>query len=101
VEDLVQHLPKVATGLSFQRVTPNYELYHVTENRGQDDLHSEPQWIGEFWHTEINLVREIWKVLLEIGQVRNRQIAELVYRREERVDIQAMQERARQVVTEG
>ena len=96
MEDLVRHLPKLATGPSFQRVTPDHELYHVTENRGQEDLHPEPQWIEECWHREINLGRETYKILLEIGQVRNRQIAELVYRREERADMQAMQERARQ-----
>jgi hypothetical protein len=100
VEDLVQHLPKLATGPSFHRVTRDHELYHVTENRGQEDLHPEPQWIEECWHREINLGRETYKILLEIGQVRNRQIAELVYRREERADMQAMQERARQVVRE-
>jgi hypothetical protein len=78
MEDLVQHLPKLATGPSFQRVTCDHELYHVTENRGQEDLHPEPQWVEESWHTEIKLARETYKVLLEIGQVRNRQIAELV-----------------------
>ena len=100
VEDLIQYLPKLATGPSFQRVTRDHELYHVTENRGQEDLHPEPQWVEESWHTEIKLAPETYKVLLEIGQVRNRQIAELVYRREERADMQAMQERARQVVRE-
>ena len=100
VEDLIQYLPKLATSPSFQRVTRNHELYHVTENREQEDLHPEPQWVKESWHTEIKLAPKIYKVLLEIGQVRNRQIAELVYRREERADMQAMQERARQVVRE-
>ena len=94
----ILHLSQIPSGPSFQRVTPGtYQDYQVTENRGYKDLDPEPYWVDELWHEEVRLAPETYGTILEIGGTRNRHICELLYRREERADMQAMQEAARQV----
>lgn len=99
VENCIQHLSKLANGPSFQLVKPDtYGDYQVTENKGQKDLQPKPYWVDELWHEEVKLAPKIYRELFKIGSTRNRHIYELLYRREERADLQAMQEAARQAV---
>ena len=43
MEDVIQHLPTLPSGPSFQRIIPN----EVTENKGPQELFPEPQWVDE------------------------------------------------------
>lgn len=96
IEDLIQHLPKLVSGPSFQRVVPN----EVTENKGPEELFSEPYWVDELWHEEVRVAPETYRLYLEIGRIRNRRIRELLYWREDRADAEAMREAARQTYRE-
>jgi hypothetical protein len=44
----------------------------------------------------VRVAPEVYRLYCEIGSTRSRHIAELLYRREERADIEAMREVARQ-----
>lgn len=70
LEDLIQHLPKLASGPSFQRVVPN----EVTENEGPQELFPEPYWVDELWHEEVRVAPETYRLYQEIGRIRNRRI---------------------------
>jgi hypothetical protein len=92
MEDLIQHLPKLASGPSFHRVVPN----EVTENKGPEELFPEPYWVDELWHEEVRVAPETYRLYLEISRWRNRRIQELLFWREDRADAEAMREAARQ-----
>ena len=96
IEDIIQYLPKLASGPSFQRVTPN----EVTENKGPEELFPEPQWVDELWDEDIRMAPETYRLYQEIGRTRDRVVHELLYWREERADLRRMQDIARQAVRE-
>jgi hypothetical protein len=96
MEDLILHLPKLASGASFQRVVPN----KVTENKGPEELFPEAYWVDEIWHKEIRIASKTYRLYQEIGRTRNRRIQELLYWREDRADTEAIREAARQTYKE-
>jgi hypothetical protein len=96
IEDLIQHLPKLASGPSFQRVVPN----EVTENKGPEELFPEAYWVDELWYEEVKVAPKTYRLYEEIGRIRNRHIEELLFRREDRADAEAMREAARKAYRE-
>ena len=57
-EDLTQHLPKLASRPSFQRVGPN----EVTENKGPVELFPEPYWGGRPMDEEVRVAPETYSL---------------------------------------
>ena len=96
MKDLIQHLPKLASGPSFQQVIPN----EVTENEGPEELFSEPYWVDELWHAEVRVAPETYRLYEEISTIRNRRIRELIYWREDRADAEAIREAVRKAYRE-
>jgi hypothetical protein len=70
IQDLIQHLPKLASDLSFHRVVPN----KVAENKGLKKLVPEPYEVGELWYKEVRVAPEIYRLYLDISRIRNRRI---------------------------
>jgi len=93
MEDLITHLPpELPNGPSFRRA-PRHEM---TENNGVQELFPDPYWVDELWHEEVRLAPETYRIYQELGLFRNRRIKELLYWREDRADLEAMREAARQ-----
>jgi hypothetical protein len=75
MEDLVRRLTPLLNGPSFQSVVRDER----TENTGPQELFPEAYWVDELWHQEVRLTPETYRIIHEIGNIRDRRIRELVY----------------------
>jgi hypothetical protein len=94
VKDLIQHLPKLTTGSSFQRVIQSDKQ---TENKGYNGVDPNPEWIE--WVDDLSQVRlapEIYPIIEQIGRIRLRQGRELRWLHQDRKDLEEERETARQ-----
>jgi hypothetical protein len=96
MEDLVRRLTPLLNGPSFQSVVRDER----TENTGPQELFPEAYWVDELWHQEVRLTPETYRIIHEIGNIRDRRIRELVYLRDERANLEATCEAARQAIRE-